>query len=834
MSTFRDVLTLPVTATGTIKAYRFVHWEGRQCGAGESAIGVAQQDAEVGELFSVIHLGTAKVETGGTIGNVSRIQSDSEGRAVANEGGQTLGRLMAGESVTGAGLFAEIVLLHDASGDAGATPEPEPEPEPQTVLPITVYATEDIEARRFVHWEGRHCRLGEDSAGISVTAAAMGEDCLVANLGIGVVDSTNLETINPSQKVQSDADGKAMVAAGGVVLGRRSPKISIVIPGQSMEVVIIQDINIYTPTDPEPQTLLPVYVQAVQAITAKRFVHWSGRMAAQGESAIGVALNDAAIDETCVVAHLGTVEVETENVPISYSARVQSSVNGKATISAGGIILGRREPGLGLPSAGENINCVLIQDVNIYTPEDPEPQTLIPIQMTATDIVEANRYIHLAGRHCDYGEPCVGISLSAATTGNPFTVAHAGIADVMVGMTPISSGERLQSDSEGKAMPASGGVVLGYRLPDDLPPIADGPATVSIVHDVNIYEPDTPEPQTVLPLQVVAISPITQGRFVHWTGRQSGLGESSIGISLFDAAIDEVCIVAHLGTALVESELEPIDGSARVQSSADGKAMRSAGGVILGRRTPFTGAITPGETIEVAMIHDVNIYTPEDPEPQTLLPLQVTAVGAIANHRFVDWDGSQSGWGDTAIGVSLQAAADTESLIVAHTGVALIEAGEIITEDAARIQSDDQGRAIQWDGGQVMGRLLPGQAPTVAGQDCEVVLLQDAASQTFELTASGTVEAARFIQTNGSHSANDGHAIGVSLHAATTGNPLLINIGFPRVEAAGALSEGDDVASDAQGRAKSTVNKSERCGRVLPGESAAGAGDYVGILFIQN
>ena len=76
------VLTLPITATGTINAHRFVTPAGAQAGADANAIGAARNAAVSGEVLPVDFLGTAIVEAGAAISAGATVKSDSSGRAI--------------------------------------------------------------------------------------------------------------------------------------------------------------------------------------------------------------------------------------------------------------------------------------------------------------------------------------------------------------------------------------------------------------------------------------------------------------------------------------------------------------------------------------------------------------------------------------------------------------------------------------------------------------------------------------------------------------------------------------------------------------------------------
>jgi len=102
-----NLLTLPVTATGTLVANRFVTAAGSQTGSGEAALGVARSAAAIGALCSVDVLGTWTMEAGAAVSAGAEIQSDSSGRAITAAGGVVLG--IALTAAGGAGSLLEVL-----------------------------------------------------------------------------------------------------------------------------------------------------------------------------------------------------------------------------------------------------------------------------------------------------------------------------------------------------------------------------------------------------------------------------------------------------------------------------------------------------------------------------------------------------------------------------------------------------------------------------------------------------------------------------------------------------------------------------------------------------
>jgi hypothetical protein len=76
------ILTLTVTAAGTISANRFVTPAGAQAGADANTLGVSRTAATSGQNLPVDVLGTAVVEAGAAIAAGATIETDANGKAV--------------------------------------------------------------------------------------------------------------------------------------------------------------------------------------------------------------------------------------------------------------------------------------------------------------------------------------------------------------------------------------------------------------------------------------------------------------------------------------------------------------------------------------------------------------------------------------------------------------------------------------------------------------------------------------------------------------------------------------------------------------------------------
>lgn len=108
------ILTLTVTAAGTIAAHRFVTPAGAQAGADANAIGVTRSAAVVNDKIPVDALGTAIVEAGAAISAGATLKADSTGRGITwVTSGARLA--IALEAATAAGQFIEAMLIQNAA-----------------------------------------------------------------------------------------------------------------------------------------------------------------------------------------------------------------------------------------------------------------------------------------------------------------------------------------------------------------------------------------------------------------------------------------------------------------------------------------------------------------------------------------------------------------------------------------------------------------------------------------------------------------------------------------------------------------------------------------------
>ncbi len=100
------------------------------------------------------------------------------------------------------------------------------------------------------------------------------------------------------------------------------------------------------------------------------------------------------------------------------------------------------------------------------------------------------------------------------------------------------------------------------------------------------------------------------------------------------------------------------------------------------------------------------------------------------------------------------------------------------------------------------------------------------------ITATGTITARRFCTYAGAQAGAAANTVGVARFAATTGQPVAVDvIGTAQVEAGAAITAGALIETDAQGRAI-TRSAGPIVGRAL--QAASGAGAFIEVLLIVN
>jgi hypothetical protein len=101
------------------------------------------------------------------------------------------------------------------------------------------------------------------------------------------------------------------------------------------------------------------------------------------------------------------------------------------------------------------------------------------------------------------------------------------------------------------------------------------------------------------------------------------------------------------------------------------------------------------------------------------------------------------------------------------------------------------------------------------------------------VVADGTIAANRFVTPVAAQAVAEDNSLGVSRFAAADGENVTVDVlGTATVEAGGAITAGDKIESDADGRAVTWSTSGPVLGRAL--EGASGAGKFIEVLLIPN
>jgi hypothetical protein len=103
------ILTLPLTASATVRTERFVTYAGAECGAGVASAGVSAEAGVSGDVIPVVRIGTAVVAAGAAVTAGGLVETDAQGRAINRSAGVAVGRAL--QAATVAGQRIEVLLL---------------------------------------------------------------------------------------------------------------------------------------------------------------------------------------------------------------------------------------------------------------------------------------------------------------------------------------------------------------------------------------------------------------------------------------------------------------------------------------------------------------------------------------------------------------------------------------------------------------------------------------------------------------------------------------------------------------------------------------------------
>lgn len=106
-STNTEILT--VVATAALTQFRAVTALGAVPAAAGNALGVAQQNAAIGEAAPVVVLGTAVAEAGAAVAAGALLETDASGRFITRTAGQIVARALTAAGAAGDQI--EIFLI---------------------------------------------------------------------------------------------------------------------------------------------------------------------------------------------------------------------------------------------------------------------------------------------------------------------------------------------------------------------------------------------------------------------------------------------------------------------------------------------------------------------------------------------------------------------------------------------------------------------------------------------------------------------------------------------------------------------------------------------------
>jgi len=105
-----------------------------------------------------------------------------------------------------------------------------------SLLTLTVIATANIPAQRFVRYDGAMCGVGDNAIGVSFALSSVGEPMAVDVEG--AVPMIAAGAINVGDEVQSDANGSPIARTTGVRLGRA---MQSAIAGEVVQIRLLQN-----------------------------------------------------------------------------------------------------------------------------------------------------------------------------------------------------------------------------------------------------------------------------------------------------------------------------------------------------------------------------------------------------------------------------------------------------------------------------------------------------------------------------------------------------------------------------------------------------------------
>ena len=411
MSTYTDVLTKTLLATGAVGRGRFVGLSGAQiASAGVEAFGLALHDMDEGEAAPVVVQGSALAEAGAAISAGSKVQSDDSGRAIAYQGGGVLG--IALEAASDAGEFIEVLLVPAAE-----------------LAPVQI--VEDIEsaveANRFVSFDA-DARI-DDLAMVTLHAAEEGEDVAVRIAGIVWLEAG---AVVDGRDVQADDQGRVIPWAGGV---RRGLALADAAEAGELIPVLLQ-------FEKKGRT-----ITAGVDLVAYRFLDGSG-LASPAGGTIGLNAQSALSGQRAMVRSSGSAYCEAGGA-IESGGLIEIGSDGKGVARRNGVAVARALQ----PSTddGDVIFVELLPGVDDQV-----------LEVTASGSVAAHRFV-ASGAQVGAGAAADGVAAHAAGDGENLIIRIGFLGYVEAGAA-VAAGADLESDASGRAVTQSSGETLGVAV----------------------------------------------------------------------------------------------------------------------------------------------------------------------------------------------------------------------------------------------------------------------------------------------------------------------------------------------------------------------------------
>jgi hypothetical protein len=105
----------------------------------------------------------------------------------------------------------------------------------QPKLTLSIRATMDLPAYRFVDYQGKPCDANQKALGVCMGKWSSGKYAAIVVLGTAIVEASS--NISAGDKVASDANGKAKVATTGAEINGRA--LNSANPGEYVRILLV-------------------------------------------------------------------------------------------------------------------------------------------------------------------------------------------------------------------------------------------------------------------------------------------------------------------------------------------------------------------------------------------------------------------------------------------------------------------------------------------------------------------------------------------------------------------------------------------------------------------